>query len=98
MPVVLMRTRRPNSYASAPFWFLFLSLTFPAYAQTGTPPSNRVGTPEQRATRAFEKVRANPLALRAFLARDADQQRNEAVIAVAMNRRRQAHRGRTHAT
>ena len=69
MPVVLMRTRRANFRASAPFWFLFLSLTFPAYAQTSTPPSNRAGTAEQRAARAFEKVRANPLALRAFLVR-----------------------------
>jgi adenosine deaminase len=69
MPVVLMRTRRPNFRASAPLWFLFLSLSSPAYAQTSTPPSNRAGTPEQRAARAFEKVRANPLALRAFLVR-----------------------------
>jgi len=66
---VLMRTRRPNFYASAPLWFLFLSLSSPAYAQTSTPPSNRARTPEQRAARAFEKVRANPLALRAFLVR-----------------------------
>ena len=34
---------------------------FQAYAQTSTPPSNRAGTPEQRAARAFEKARANPL-------------------------------------
>src|ERR1700676_2924660 len=63
-----MRTRRPNFYASAPVWFLFWSLS-PAYAQTTTPPSNRARTPEQRASRAFEKARVNPLALRAFLAR-----------------------------
>src|ERR1700680_1869177 len=63
-----MRTRRPNFYASAPVWFLFWSLS-PAYAQTTTPPSNRARTPEQRAARAFAKVRANPLALRPFLVR-----------------------------
>jgi len=64
-----MRTSRPNFYLSAPFWFLFLSLSFQAYAQTSTPPSNRAGTPEQLASRAFERARANPLALRAFLLR-----------------------------
>jgi adenosine deaminase len=68
-PVVLMRTSRPNCYLSAPLWFLFLSLSFPAYAQTSAAPSNRPETPEQRAARAFEKARANPLALRAFLVR-----------------------------
>ena len=66
---MLMRTRRLNFYASASLWFLFLSLSSPTYAQTSTPPSNRAGTPEQRAARAFEKARANPLALRAFLVR-----------------------------
>jgi len=68
-PVVLMRTSRPNFYLSAPLWFLFLSLSFQAYAQTSTHPSNRAGTPEQLASRAFERARANPLALGAFLVR-----------------------------
>ena len=64
-----MRTRRPNFYASAPLWILFLSLSSPASAQTSASPPNRPGTPEQRSARAFEKARANPLALRALLVR-----------------------------
>ncbi len=39
------------------------------HAQTGAPATARGQTAEQRAARAFEKVRANPLELRAFLLR-----------------------------
>lgn len=58
-----------NFYAIGPLWFLYLFLSSPAYAQTSTIPPAHGGTPEQRAARAFEKARANPLALRAFLVR-----------------------------
>jgi adenosine deaminase len=66
---VLIRTRRANFYAIVPLLFFFLFLSSPAYAQTSATPAVRGGTPEQRAARAFEKARANPLALRAFLVR-----------------------------
>jgi adenosine deaminase len=62
-----MRARSPNFYSIALLPSLFLFLSSPAYAQTSTVPPAQGGTPEQRAARAFEKVRANPLALRAFL-------------------------------
>ena len=64
-----MRTSRPNFYAYRSALVSLLFLSSPAYAQTSTPPSNRGGTPEQLAARAFEKARADPLALRAFLVR-----------------------------
>src|SRR5580700_922212 len=64
-----MRTEIAYYYAIALLSFLFLLLLSPAYAQTSGAPPDRGGTPEQRAARAFEKVRANPLALRAFLVR-----------------------------
>ena len=64
-----MRTRSVNFYAIAPLLFVFSFLSFPVYAQTSGAPSNRPGTSEQRAARAFERARANPLALRAFLVR-----------------------------
>jgi adenosine deaminase len=51
--------------------FLFLALLLPVQAQTqtGAPAAPGGQTPEQRAARAFEKARANPLELRAFLER-----------------------------
>jgi len=64
-----MGTRSANLYATSPLWFLFLFLSSPAYAQTSAASADRGGTSEQRAVRAFEKARANPLALRAFLVR-----------------------------
>jgi adenosine deaminase len=68
-PGVQMRMRSVNFYVVAPLLFVFSFLSSPAYPQTSAAPSNRPGTPEQRAARAFEKARANPIALRAFLVR-----------------------------
>ncbi len=48
---------------------LFLVLSSQAYAQTSAAPAPPNGTPEQRATRAFERLGANSLLLRAFLVR-----------------------------
>jgi adenosine deaminase len=64
---VLMGT--PSAYSNALLSFLLLVLSSPAYAQTSAAPPDRGGTPEQRTARSFEKARANPLALRAILAR-----------------------------
>ena len=64
-----MRTGSTYCCAIALLWFLFSLLFSPAYAQTSAAPPPRVRTSEQRAARAFEKARANPLELRAFLAR-----------------------------
>ena len=63
-----MQTRSANFCAIASVCSLFL-LSSPTYGQTGTSRVPRSSTPEQRAARAFEKARANPLALRAFLVR-----------------------------
>ena len=59
----------PSAYSYALLSFLLLVLASPAYGQTSAAPLDRGGTPEQRTARAFEKARANPLALRAFLVR-----------------------------
>jgi adenosine deaminase len=64
-----MRTGIAYCYAIALLSFLFLLLLSPAYAQTSAAPPTPDGTSEQRAARAFEKARANPLELRAFLVR-----------------------------
>ena len=64
-----MRTGIAYCYAIALLSFLFLLLLSPAYAQTSGAPPTPDGTSEQRAARAFEKARANPLELRAFLVR-----------------------------
>jgi len=66
---MLIRTGSAYSCRSAVLWLLFLVLSSQAYAQTSAAPASRNGTPEQRATRAFENARANPLLLRAFLVR-----------------------------
>src|SRR5260370_24922185 len=65
---------RLNCYAfarpSVPAVALLLLCTTHTYAQTSTEStSTERATPEQRAARAFEAARANPLELRAFLAR-----------------------------
>jgi adenosine deaminase len=64
-----MRTGSSYSYAIALLVYLSLLLSFRAHAQTSAAPAAREGTPEQRTARAFEKARANPLTLRAFLVR-----------------------------
>ena len=56
-------------YAIALLLYSLLLLFTAAYAQTSAAPPARGGTSEQRIARAFEMARANPLALRAFLAR-----------------------------
>jgi adenosine deaminase len=66
---MLMRTRITNFCAIPLMSFVFLFVFSPASTQTGAPFPNRAGTAEQRTARAFEKARANPLALRAFLVR-----------------------------
>jgi adenosine deaminase len=65
---MLMRTWSAYFYRSAVLWLFFLVLSSLASAQSAAP-VDRSGPPEQRAARAFEKARANPLALRAFLVR-----------------------------
>src|SRR5260370_529824 len=65
---VLMRAGSAYCRAIALLLFFF-PLFSPAYAQTSTAPSAREGTREQRAARAFEKARDNPLELHAFLVR-----------------------------
>jgi adenosine deaminase len=62
--------RAGSAYCRAIALLLFFFPLFsPAYAQTSTAPSAREGTREQRAARAFEKARDNPLELHAFLVR-----------------------------
>src|SRR5260370_2679378 len=65
---VLMRAGSAYCRAIALLLFFF-PLFSPAYVQTSTAPSPREGTREQRAARAFEKARDNPLELHAFLVR-----------------------------
>ena len=64
-----MQTGSAYYYAIALLLYLLSLLFTAAYAQTSAPPPARGGTSEQRVARAFEMVRANPLALRAFLVR-----------------------------
>src|ERR1700691_4136324 len=66
---VPMRTGSAYGYAIVLLSFLWLPLSSPACAQTRAAPAAQAGTPEQRAARAFERARANPLELRAFLVR-----------------------------
>ena len=65
---MLMGTRSAYSYRNDVPWLLFLVLPSPACAESAAP-VDRGGPREERAERAFEKARANPLALRAFLVR-----------------------------
>ena len=64
-----MRSGNAYCFALACLSFLVLLPPSPLCAQTSAAPQTRSGTPEQRAARAFERARGNPLELRAFLVR-----------------------------